>query len=557
MRWPWNFPHDDTGETATGVPSSPREALPEPAPPGPPDISGGGSLGTIDPSSLDPTSVWNMSVAQALSATLDILNNDVALESTERYILRLAVKVIHHFGVEVTDEDIVFRVALARIEIADPASGQLVRTVTLASASAPGAGESAQDDAPRKSSITGIAARAMRQRTTQIVADVELDKDYDLGPLLEEMSLLAVPITVEGECVGVLTIGAPTLGEFSAEQVYYAETAAALVALAETADRARGQPRSEELRMAIGAALEQRRDAAMGYHSSPDRDMQVTVFHAKAVPVDSWSTMLVYSHIEAALIAVRMDALKFPDHFGPDPRVVSGGASGVVAWGTEITMVPSLDGVQFDPDEVSVRWTEEWHRALFRFRPAHGVAGSAGNGEVRVYATTGAGRLLIATVKLAMLFEEAVASSPLASDARTHLATQTSEYLYKRLFASYSHQDLGVVQACTDAYQALGITVLIDQKVLHSGEYFGRHLKWLIESSDVFQLYWSHHAAASEWVRRESEHALTCNRGEGFIRPLYWEEPMRPPPPELAHLHFARLELAAALVSAHRPNEPC
>ena len=65
----------------------------------------------------------------------------------------------------------------------------------------------------------------------------------------------------------------------------------------------------------------------------------------------------------------------------------------------------------------------------------------------------------------------------------------------------------------------------------------------MIDTSDLFQLFWSTSAAQSAYVRQEWQYALHQLRGEGFIRPVYWERPLVSPPVELHHLHFAYIEL--------------
>ena len=60
----------------------------------------------------------------------------------------------------------------------------------------------------------------------------------------------------------------------------------------------------------------------------------------------------------------------------------------------------------------------------------------------------------------------------------------------------------------------------------------------MIERADIFQLFWSENSSKSEYCRQEWQHALGCNKGVGFIRPIYWQEPITKPPPELNDLHF-------------------
>ena len=59
----------------------------------------------------------------------------------------------------------------------------------------------------------------------------------------------------------------------------------------------------------------------------------------------------------------------------------------------------------------------------------------------------------------------------------------------------------------------------------------------MIERADIFQLFWSRNAAKSKYVENEWRYALRLGREPSrFIRPVYWTEPMLPPPPELRRL---------------------
>lgn len=64
-----------------------------------------------------------------------------------------------------------------------------------------------------------------------------------------------------------------------------------------------------------------------------------------------------------------------------------------------------------------------------------------------------------------------------------------------------------------------------------------------IDEADILQLFWSKNSAASSNVRNEWEYALKYKCPEnnciGFIRPMYWKQPIQPKPPkELSHLNF-------------------
>ena len=117
--------------------------------------------------------------------------------------------------------------------------------------------------------------------------------------------------------------------------------------------------------------------------------------------------------------------------------------------------------------------------------------------------------------------------------------THATSPVYQAIFCSYSHQDTQIVERVERAYKALGLDFLRDVMMLKSGQDWNAELLNMIDRADIFQLFWSNTAAASKYVREEWEHALNLRRPLGFIRPVYWQQPMPPPPPELAAIHFA------------------
>lgn len=88
--------------------------------------------------------------------------------------------------------------------------------------------------------------------------------------------------------------------------------------------------------------------------------------------------------------------------------------------------------------------------------------------------------------------------------------------------------------------QTIGDEMLVDDTTIRSGQDFQDAIRDAISSADVFQLFWSHNAATSAFVRSEWQYALSLNR-PNFVRPVYWEIPMPPIPPELSELHFMYL----------------
>jgi hypothetical protein len=83
---------------------------------------------------------------------------------------------------------------------------------------------------------------------------------------------------------------------------------------------------------------------------------------------------------------------------------------------------------------------------------------------------------------------------------------------HKRVFLSYSSKDRETVSAIATAYQMAGVEHFWDRASLKSGEEWHPRLRREIDRADLFHLCWSKAAADSEWVQKETEHALTRRR---------------------------------------------
>lgn len=264
--------------------------------------------------------------------------------------------------------------------------------------------------------------------------------------------------------------------------------------------------------------------------------LQFTAFHPRIVLVETWNTLLVYTYIESALEAIRADAARYKDKLGPHPSKAEAWAARRLARGTRLTVVPNFQGVNFYPERIVFTWERDWHPAIFSFYAYRRWAGAVGSGEITILT----GPLIIATLKVSLRFGEQT-FQPQVWDSFNQ--EEVSVYPYRKIFASYCHDDTPIVLAIRKASEVIGDESLMDIANLRSGQNWNPSLLRLIDSSDIFQLFWSDRSANSFYVRQECEYALQHYKYDGFIRPVYWEKPMRPPPPELKHLQFAYYEL--------------
>lgn len=112
---------------------------------------------------------------------------------------------------------------------------------------------------------------------------------------------------------------------------------------------------------------------------------------------------------------------------------------------------------------------------------------------------------------------------------------------HKRVFLSYSSKDRETVAAIATAYQAAGVAHFFDRTSLKSGEEWSPRLRREIDRADLFHLCWSRAAAASEWVEKEAEHALTRRRRAkrpDITVQMLDGPPWAPHPPHLDSINF-------------------
>lgn len=280
-----------------------------------------------------------------------------------------------------------------------------------------------------------------------------------------------------------------------------------------------------------------RRRASVGAAAKPvDAPPQFSAFHPTAVQPSAAYTLMVFVHTAAVFAQIEAIARNYEPMMGGAQSSASTRSKIEIAQGSLITFVPSISGITFTPAEQVVPWQAPHQSAIFAFTtPADLPAGSL-TGSVIVYQ----GPLILGDIPISMAV--ATADQPVSAipDQAANLERLNP------IFASYSHRDTPVMEFFRRNYRQLGQKMLVDRYDLLSGDHWNPRLLEMIDESAVFQLFWSEHSAQSEYCRQEWEHALQCaDKRPRFIRPVWWEAPMTPPPPELSDLHFQRVPLPA------------
>ncbi len=304
---------------------------------------------------------------------------------------------------------------------------------------------------------------------------------------------------------------------------------------AERSAKERSEPLDDLADKAVG-------EAVIPEPAAESAEARFTAFMPRQAVVERWHSLIVYAHTAAMLERIRSDAKRFEAELGAAPREVRDSQAAALARGTLITFTPQAEGVTFNPESITLGWWEDLHRVEFRFRADAALADQAANLSI----TVSVDPIIVAVLHGGVLFEPPNTGRLPNQVENTPVTAEI--FRAEEIFISYSRKDAAVAVACRNAYRALGYKVLMDMDELRSGEHWSVGLERMIERATIFQLFWSEHSASSQFCRQEWEYALrkAAERGSdgmGFIRPVYWDDPLVSPPKELGHLHFAYVRL--------------
>ena len=222
---------------------------------------------------------------------------------------------------------------------------------------------------------------------------------------------------------------------------------------------------------------------------------------------------------------------------GPSRKVEAGSRGGIlVPSATPLLLSLRLDGFGLDNPIEPFAWHGQVTNVSFLVSTPGQLAPGAYPGEVQ---------LLRDGALIAKFYFEVVVAAAQTSDATApaQQAGLRSEWV-RSAFASYASPDREKVVQRVQGITATGVKVYLDVASLHTGHQWQPQLFHAIESSDVFYLFWSRFAKASENVETEWRAALE-KKGLAFIHPIPLEDPRHAhPPEELRSLHFNDIYLA-------------
>lgn len=256
-----------------------------------------------------------------------------------------------------------------------------------------------------------------------------------------------------------------------------------------------------------------------------EASLQFLASYPRTLVPGEWQPVSVYVYKGFIIDRVMKDAQVNNAAYDDSHAVPHSGAGDrQIPSGLRIVARPHMAGFQFNPGQVSIEFHEDWHRLDFRVRALDASPNLSHVGFV----TVNVEGIVVADVPLII----SVASS---ADGRRTVGSPVRPYQYP--FACYSPQDHAVVMRLQRVQKVMRLPFLRELIELHEQEQWDDRLLRMIDRADVFQLFWSRHAAASEIVAREWRHAVGLTYKERFVRPVYLSPDAPELPDELSGQH--------------------
>jgi TIR domain len=307
------------------------------------------------------------------------------------------------------------------------------------------------------------------------------------------------------------------------------------------------QKKQQEKELAQARALVEEQKPLAVAEVTPllDENVQFTVYRPREIIPVRWYKMLIFTHLDerpewldasepSPLEEVQDEAQRILGPRLETYRKTTEESRLAVPREGEITLVPEMRGIGFNPPTRSFSWKDGLYLHLETFELRAGPDFNAPT-VVRGRVTIFLGHLILAEVALSIRVSQGQGTGTLTRTPSESSSTRR----FRRIFASYSHEDLEIVTEMELYPRLLGDRYLRDLVDLRTGERWNERLLGMITEADIFQLFWSWNSSRSPYVEREWLHALSLRR-ETFIRPTYWEVPWPDPPELLRPIHFQR-----------------
>jgi hypothetical protein len=285
---------------------------------------------------------------------------------------------------------------------------------------------------------------------------------------------------------------------------------------------------------AAQSSLEQEKEICKKQASDLDRPI-FTAVYPENIDRNKWYNLEIFIYLSTFLDRLKQRIEKIikghKKQEGLDYGQVSSRYHNSLPEGCIIQITVTSDVVEANPEQVSIKWVEKYNNLNFRIRCK---SDSQQQNHARIALNIFVDNLPIAPILL---------SIDIMDEIKDIRKCNIDMQWIEQIFASYAREDYQYAKQIKERYQSLGIYMFIEAEDFRNLGIWGKNAIFTkIQESDIFQLFWSDLARHSIDVKNEYEKAIELTKigikNSGFIRPLYWEDPMVEAPPELSEIQF-------------------
>jgi len=266
-----------------------------------------------------------------------------------------------------------------------------------------------------------------------------------------------------------------------------------------------------------------------------------SIVYPEQISNNKWHSLyfFMYSQNLSEIVKIKINKLTkgIKDSSGSDYESISLKLLNLIPEGSLVEVSFFSEAVQVNPEKISFKWFEDLHEFHFRIKCQASEENLNLVDDVELRIDISVNALPVNSIPLVIAI----------GDTQNSKISTIDLGLVETIFASYSEEDYEVVEDFKEKYEVIGISMFTQAISYRNAEVRGKKLQKLfriIESSDIFQLFWSSSAQQCEGVKIEMEKAIELiqdGKKHNFFRGVYWEEQFPELPPGMVGMPFSKL----------------
>jgi hypothetical protein len=261
------------------------------------------------------------------------------------------------------------------------------------------------------------------------------------------------------------------------------------------------------------------------HQSQKEEPVYFTGFYPRECVAGEVQTFVFYMHLSNAIQEMKRDLFEFIENATAEVTNVHANGEAWLKFGSKVVLIPSAEGITFNPPFTVLWWSDALNRESFHFWGEKSVIGKTVEGKVDVFV----GLVQLGSLPFSIKFVEEE-KKPIVKISDYQM---THQRMWRNIIACFDKSDDEAIYHLLRAIAATQDPGLIESVLNHDDDNQEFKIRKLLKTAESFQLLWSEYAAQNKSLKSEIEMALyeEWERGVKLIHPVYWNEPCPEPQP--------------------------